>query len=98
MVDSKEDDKNTKEVLPLTFVTSHQPVSEVNALSCSQGNLTSNYQNINFLRVPIAKAESESDFETPENEDEDEDEEEEEKEKHSEVNPIQFYSGSEVVA
>ncbi|XP_039980046.1 sodium channel protein type 4 subunit alpha B isoform X2 [Xiphias gladius] len=84
VVDSKEDDKNTKEVLPLTFVTSHQPVSEVNALSCSQGNLTSNYQNINFLRVPIAKAESESDFETPENEDEDEDEEEEEKEKHSE--------------
>ncbi|GLD70851.1 sodium channel protein type 4 subunit alpha B-like protein, partial [Lates japonicus] len=89
VVDSEEDDKKMKEVLPLTFVTSDQPVSEVNAFSCSHGNLTSNYHNITFLRVPIAKAESESesecesDFETPEHEDEEEDEEDEEEEKHS---------------
>ncbi|XP_040918189.1 sodium channel protein type 4 subunit alpha B isoform X2 [Toxotes jaculatrix] len=86
VVDSEEDGKNTEEVFPLTFMTSDQSVSEVKALSCSHSNLTSNYHNITFLRVPIAKAESESDFETPENEDEEEDEEdeeEEEEEKHS---------------
>uniref|UniRef100_A0A4W6EV03 Sodium channel protein n=1 Tax=Lates calcarifer TaxID=8187 RepID=A0A4W6EV03_LATCA len=61
----------------------------------SHGNLTSNYHNITFLRVPIAKAESEfeseseSDFDTPEHEDEEENEDEEE-EKHSQVNL--FYS------
>ncbi|XP_050924562.1 sodium channel protein type 4 subunit alpha B isoform X2 [Lates calcarifer] len=88
VVSSEEDNKKMKEVLPLTFVTSDQPVSEVNAFSCSHGNLTSNYHNITFLRVPIAKAESEfeseseSDFDTPEHEDEEENEDEEE-EKHS---------------
>ncbi|XP_071319684.1 sodium channel protein type 4 subunit alpha B isoform X2 [Trachinotus anak] len=87
VVDTDDDDKTTKEVLHLTFVTSDQPVSEVNALGYSNDNLSSNYHNITFLKVPIAKAESESesesDFETAENEDEERDEKEDKKEKLS---------------
>lgn len=94
---SSDDDNATKEVLHLTFVTSDQPVSEVNALSCSHDNLTSNYHSITFLKVPIATAESESasesesEFEMPENDEEDE--EDDEKEKLSQVNKnYMFYS------
>ncbi|KAM9391754.1 sodium channel protein type 4 subunit alpha B [Pholidichthys leucotaenia] len=80
------DDQTTKEVLPLTFVTSDQQVSLEKAPMYSYSNLTSHYHNIASLRVPIAEAES--DFETPENEDEEDEEEEdemkeEEKEKYS---------------
>lgn len=54
---TKEDDA-TKEVLPLTFVTSEQPVTQVTAPS---SNPTSYYHNIVSLKVPIAKAESDAD-------------------------------------
>lgn len=74
----------------MTTVTSDQPVSEVISLSYNHDNLTSNYHNITFLRVPIAEAES--DFETPEDEEEEEhdeedevDEEDENNENHSQV-------------
>ncbi|XP_035471916.2 sodium channel protein type 4 subunit alpha B isoform X2 [Scophthalmus maximus] len=74
VVDS-DNDNMTKEVVPLTFVTSDQQRSEVNNLSCSHGNMTSSYHNITFLRVPIAESESESDCDTPDSEDEEDDEE-----------------------
>lgn len=82
VVDS-DNDNMTKEVVPLTFVTSDQQRSEVNNLSCSHGNMTSSYHNITFLRVPIAESESESDCDTPDSEDE---EDEEENKNHSQVN------------
>lgn len=70
-INTEEETKN--EIMALTVVTSDEPVSEVSNLKCTQGNLTSNYHNITFLRVPIAEAES--DFETLETEDEEQDEE-----------------------
>ncbi|XP_054463082.1 sodium channel protein type 4 subunit alpha B [Anoplopoma fimbria] len=83
-VDSEEDNRTTKEILALNFVTSDQSVSEVTSLDCNHDNLTSNYHNIPCLRVPIAEAETESDCETPDNDDEEEEEEEDkEDEKHS---------------
>ncbi|XP_026180481.1 sodium channel protein type 4 subunit alpha B isoform X1 [Mastacembelus armatus] len=82
VIDTEEDDKTKDaENLALTFVTSDQPMSEVDALGCNRGNLASNYHNITSLKVPIA--ESESDFETPDNEDEEGDEDDEENEKCS---------------
>ncbi|XP_031735260.1 sodium channel protein type 4 subunit alpha B [Anarrhichthys ocellatus] len=80
-VDSEEDNRTTKEILALTFVTSSQPVSEVKSLYCNHGNLTSNYDNVPCLRVPIAEAES--DFETPDKDDEEDEEEDEEEETQS---------------
>ncbi|XP_068581767.1 sodium channel protein type 4 subunit alpha B isoform X2 [Cebidichthys violaceus] len=81
VVDSEEDNRTTKEILALTFVTSGQPVSEVKSLDCNHGNLTSNYDNVLCLRVPIAEAES--DFETPDKDDEEDEEEDEEEETQS---------------
>ncbi|XP_069021396.1 sodium channel protein type 4 subunit alpha B isoform X2 [Embiotoca jacksoni] len=84
-VNCEEDERMTKEVLALTFVTSDTPVSHVAAPCGNHGNLTSNYHNIASLRVPIAEAES--DFETPDDEDDedDEDDDEEDEEKHSQA-------------
>ncbi|XP_024864430.1 sodium channel protein type 4 subunit alpha B isoform X2 [Kryptolebias marmoratus] len=48
---------NPMEVLPLTFVTSEQPVGQATALN---SNPTSYYHNIVSLKVPIAKAESDT--------------------------------------
>ncbi|XP_026207010.1 sodium channel protein type 4 subunit alpha B isoform X1 [Anabas testudineus] len=79
-----EEDKTTKEIMALTTVTSDQPVSEVISLSYNHDNLTSNYHNITFLRVPIAEAES--DFETPEDEEEEEHDEEDEVDEEDENN------------
>ncbi|XP_034448726.1 sodium channel protein type 4 subunit alpha B isoform X2 [Hippoglossus hippoglossus] len=87
-VDGEDDNKISKDILPLTFVTSDQQLSEINSLSCSHDNVKSSYNNITFLRVPIAKAESESESETPENEDE----EGEEEENHSECDESSFCS------
>lgn len=70
--------------MALTIVTLEEPVSEVSALSCSHGNLTSNYHNITFLRVPIAEAES--DFEMPETEEEEEQDEQDEVDEEDEKN------------
>ncbi|KAM6914373.1 sodium channel protein type 4 subunit alpha B-like isoform 2-T2 [Lycodopsis pacificus] len=80
-VNSEEDNRTTKEILALTFVTSSQPVSEVKSLDCNHGNLTSNYDNVPCLKVPIAEAES--DFETPDKDDEEDEEEDEEEETQS---------------
>ncbi|XP_029283655.1 sodium channel protein type 4 subunit alpha B-like isoform X2 [Cottoperca gobio] len=77
VVDSKDNERTTKEFLALTFVN-----SEVKSLDCHHHNLTSNYHNIPLLRVPIAEAES--DFETPDNvNEEDNEDEDEQEEKYS---------------
>lgn len=67
-------------------MNSDEPVSEVGTLSCNYGNVTSNYHNITFLRVPMAEAES--DFEKPETEEDEEDEDDDETNvNHSKVKP-----------
>ncbi|XP_062421881.1 sodium channel protein type 4 subunit alpha B isoform X2 [Pungitius pungitius] len=63
-VDSKEDNRMTGEILPLTFVTLGQPLSKIKSLDYNHGNM-----------VPIAEAES--DLETADNDEAEEDEEEE---------------------
>lgn len=60
-----EKDDAMKEVLPLTLVTSEQPITQITAPS---SNATSCYQSITSLKVPIAKAES--DTETSEDDEE----------------------------
>ncbi|KAM9345606.1 sodium channel protein type 4 subunit alpha B [Symphorus nematophorus] len=86
VVDSEEDSRMSKEVLALNFVTSDQSASEVKPIGCNHDNVTSNYHNIAFLRVPIAEVES--DFEMLDIDDDDDDDaedekDEEEKDKHS---------------
>ncbi|KAM8843860.1 sodium channel protein type 4 subunit alpha B isoform 2-T4 [Spinachia spinachia] len=63
-VDSEEDNRTTKEILPLTLVTLGQPLSKVKSLDYNHGKM-----------VPIAQAES--DLDTPDNDEEEEDEGEE---------------------
>lgn len=60
-----EKDDAMKEVLPLTLVTSEQPITQITAPS---SNPSSCYQSIISLKVPIA--ETESDAETSEDDDE----------------------------
>ncbi|XP_034394825.1 sodium channel protein type 4 subunit alpha B, partial [Cyclopterus lumpus] len=81
VVDSEEDNRTTKVILALTFVTSSQAVSEVEYLDYNHGNLTNNDDIIPCMTVPIAEAES--DFETHDNDDEEYEEEDEDEEKHS---------------
>ncbi|XP_054907724.1 sodium channel protein type 4 subunit alpha B isoform X2 [Poeciliopsis prolifica] len=70
-----EEGEKSKEVLSLTIVNSEHPMVQVPKVDLSF--LSSYYQNITSLKVPIAEAES--DFDMPENEDEeDEDEDEDE--------------------
>ncbi|XP_047212611.1 sodium channel protein type 4 subunit alpha B-like isoform X2 [Girardinichthys multiradiatus] len=75
-----EEGGKSKEALALTIITLEQPMVQVQTPRIDVSNLSSYYQNITSLKVPIAEAES--DFEIPDNEDDEEDEDNIEEQLH----------------